>query len=188
MPIYKGTIFKQFTFGGQPGPIWSNSYNISAPTLADAAATTTTLRLLEQAVSYSDVHFLYNVTRENVLHGASRRDVVDTNGSLDPTGLGGPLPLFCTVLVTFSDNVKKPEQKYLRLGANESNLTLGVWDAEFTAFIKTNYADQVIATLPYVGPSGEHPTVARVHTPVQNRQLGWHRRGRPGFKRGWVPV
>jgi hypothetical protein len=38
------------------------------------------------------------------------------------------------------------------------------------------------------GPNGEPLITAEVQTAIQMRQIGWHRRVRPGFKRGWVPV
>lgn len=185
MPFYKGTIFKQRVTGG---PVWSNVYTLNTTSLEDALANLATCRINEQNVSYSGVHFLYGIVREAIPGGLSMQQTYDTNGELDPTGLGGPLPLFCTVRVSFSDGYRKPEQKYLRLLANEANLTLGVWDAELTAYVMDNYVTPMLGIAAYVGPSGEHPTSGLVHTEVQNRQLGWHRRTRPGYRRGWVPV
>jgi hypothetical protein len=188
MALYKATIFKEQLLAGFVRGKWSNVYTITAGSLEDAAASMTTCRINEQNVSYDTVHFTHGIVREAVLHGASKQVGFDTNGELVSTGLGGPLPLFCTVRVTFTDNLKKPEQKYLRLGANEANLSVGRWDGEFVSYVAANYAQIMIDLPTFVGPGGEHPTDYEVHAEVQNRQLGWHRRTRPGFRRGWVPV
>lgn len=186
MPLYRGTINKKaiFPFAGEE---WSNVYTISTGNVTEAMGVLNAIQLNEQAVSYFHAQF----TTGKVVNIADPTDRATTTygslGDLDPTELGGPLPLFCTVLVTFTDNVKKPEQKYLRLFANKANLADGAWSPEFVAFVQSNYADQLLLQLPFVGPSGEDHTSALVHTAVQNRQLGWHRRTRPGFHRGWVP-
>jgi hypothetical protein len=188
MPLYKATIFKEQILAGVKGPTWSNVYTLTAGSLDDAAAGMTTCRINEQNVSYDTIHFTRGIVRENVVGGASKQLGFDTNGELDSTGLGGPLPLFCTVRIAFTDAFRKPEQKYLRLGANEANLSLGRWDGEFLTYVAGNYAAVMLALVPFVGPSGERPTGYEVQGAVQNRQLGWHRKTRPGFRRGWVPV
>jgi hypothetical protein len=185
MPLYRGTIYKHIV-GGEA---WSNVYTIQESNALEAVDVLNAIELAEKAVSYSGVHFI----KGHVVNLADSTDTRTSNytdepGDLDPAGLGGPLPLFCTVRVTFSNESGKPEQKYLRLLANESNLTLGVWDSEFVAFIDANYAVPLLEQTQYVGPSGEAHLLGIVHQEVQNRQLGWHRRSRPGFKRGWVAV
>jgi len=90
--------------------------------------------------------------------------------------------------VTISNAVGRPELKYLRLGMNVENIENGVWSGEVVTAIQTNYATPLAGNLEYVGPSGEAHTGAVVSPNIQMRQLGWSRRTRPGFKRGWVPV
>lgn len=185
MPLYKATIVKTYTPSGEE---WSNVYTISETSIENAMAAATTCKAAEQTVSYNTVNFKTISVREAVPHGQSRKVTINDPGLLSPTGLGGPLPLFNTVRVVFGNLNGKPEQKYLRLAANEANLTLGVWDGEFVSYVQTNYADELFGLPQYVGPSGEAHNSANVMVAVQNRQLGWHRRTRPGFKRGWVPV
>lgn len=185
MPRYRGTIYKYSTFFS--GAKWSNVYTIDEASALEALDVLNAIAAREKAISYNNiiVNFgrVVNVADKN----DSRSFGAYGNGDLSPTGLGGPLPLFNTVRVTFHDTFGKPEQKYLRVGANEANLTLGEWDGEFITFIRDNYVDGMLAQTQYVGPGGEHPVSATVSVPVQNRQLGWHRRTRPGFHRGWVP-
>lgn len=185
MPRYRGTIYKSTNLGQQK---WQNVYTIDALDSFNALEILGNVKVAEEAVHYNTVFFY----RMHVVNKANKADVRTSAlvefGALDPAGLGGPLPLFNTVRVLFGDNVKRPESKYLRIPGNEANLTNGAWDGEFVDFIQTNYADVVRGIIGVVGPSGEPFLTASVQQAVQNRQLGWHRRTRPGFKRGWVPV
>jgi hypothetical protein len=103
--------------------------------------------------------------------------------------VGEMLPLLCCYRVSFSDRVAKPEQKYLRRPGWSDQLTAGAsWTTTFTDFVNVQYAEPLLAMAEFVGPGGERPYTSQVHGAVQNRQLGWHRRTRPGFRRGWVPA
>jgi hypothetical protein len=103
--------------------------------------------------------------------------------------VGNLLPLFCTYRLAFTDRVKKPEMKYLRRPGWSDQLTAGgAWSTEFLTEVVTLYANPLLDMPEFVGPSGERPTSVFIDPAVQNRQLGWHRRTRPGFRRGWVPV
>lgn len=186
MPIYRGTIDKSLIAGGES---WSNVYTLSALDAFNALEALTLIRGHERAVHYDTVSFdrLHVV---NVVNKADQRTNNDGGGAgqLVSAGLGGPLPLFCTVRCLFSNATSKPEQKYLRPPGQEANLTLGRWDGEFTDFIMDNYVTPLLSIVEFTGPSGEAHLAGDVVSAVQNRQLGWHRRTRPGFKRGWVAV
>lgn len=185
MALYRCTSSKKVNSSGE---VFTNVYTVEETSALEALDVLNTIQLLERNIWYNTIQ-IFKAEAVNVDDSSDRRSGGGVgNGELDPTGLGGPLPLFCTVRVTFTDNVKKPEQKYLRLGAQEANLTLGLWDGEFIDFIKENYSIPLLAQSQYVGPSGEAHTDVITSNIVQNRQIGWHRRFRPGFKRGWVPV
>lgn len=186
MALWRATTYKESTLFGEK---WSNVYTVNAIDGFNALEVATNLLQAERAVSYDTVRF-------TKVHVVDLGDTARTRtsgwssfvGMLSPTGLGGPLPLFCTVRVVFTNLEGKPEQKYLRLGANEANMSLGRWDGEFVSYVQDNYADTLLGNGQYVGPSNEEHIAATVITEVQNRQLGWHRRSRPGMKRGWVPA
>jgi hypothetical protein len=186
MALWRATVYKRSTIFGER---WSNVYTVSAIDAFNALEAGTNLMAAERSISYSTVLFeKVHVVDLGDTERTRTNMANDLPGLLSPTGLGGPLPLFCTTRVVFTNLEGKPEQKYLRLGANEANLTLGLWDGEFVSFVQDNYADPLVANTQFVGPGGEAHLDATVVAAVQNRQLGWHRRGRPGFKRGWVPV
>lgn len=186
MALWRATIYKSSSLFPEK---WSNVYTLNAIDGFNALEVAMNIREAEIAVSYATVNF----GRVHVvdLGDTERTRTNDTNpviGNLDPAGLGGPLPLFNTIRVSFSNLEGKPEQKYLRLGANEANLTLGHWDGDFVTFVQTNYASVLEVMPEFVGPGNEAHIGSVTHPEVQNRQLGWHRRSRPGFKRGWVPA
>jgi hypothetical protein len=132
-----------------------------------------------------------NVSRVHAVNTIDRNDVATANpgssGALDPTGLGGPLPVFNTIRVVFTDVSGRPEQKYLRLAANVENIENGAWSGEFVTAVQDGYADVVAALAGLCSPAGQDVTAGTALPQVQMRQVGWHRRPRPGFHRGWVP-
>jgi len=188
MALYRGTIYKRWDGPPYDGLTWTNVYYTEETDSSFAITTMTAVSTAEMSVSYTPVH----VTGIHVINVADKTDVQSSqpgnSGALDPTGLGGPLPIFNTIRVILTDDVGRPEQKYLRLGANVENIENGIWSSEFVAAVQTDYADVVSALGQLRGPTGNVISSGEALAKVQMRQLGWHRRVRPGFKRGWVPV
>jgi hypothetical protein len=186
MPLYRGTIKKTLIASGES---WVNVYTLSCSDVVNAESAINVIAELEKAVTYDIVHFdTYNVI--NKADKADRRaGGVGGAGALHHDTVGNLLPLFCTYRLTFTDHVKKPEMKYLRRPGFSDQLTAGgSWATAFLDEVVTLYALPLLDMPEFVGPSGERPTSVFIEPAVQNRQLGWHRRTRPGFKRGWVPA
>lgn len=188
MANYDVTVYKLFNGAPFAGETWSNVYIFDAADAATALSKGTAVATLEMSVSYEPIV----VTKVTAV---SRDDPADkavgfpgASGALDPTGLGGYLPLFNTVRVVLRDPVKRPEMKYLRLGATPDNIGAGEWSTEFVDAVQTNYADDLVALGGLIGPGGGTVSEAEVLSKIQIRQLDWKRRSRPGFRRGWVPV
>lgn len=185
MSLWTATITKESVLFGEE---FSNVYSIEAIDAFNALEVATDIMQLETNVSYNTILFTKVHVIDETDHERTRTSLFATPGALNATGLGGPLPLFCTVRVNFANLSGRPEMKYLRLGANEANLADGRWSTELTIFVQDEYATPLQANTQFVGPSGEAHVASSVSVPVQNRQLGWKRRGRPGYKRGWVPA
>ena len=186
MPLYDIRTYKHWEVGSSES--WENVYTAQTIVVGDTAAVALDIIAAERAVSYDWVSFDgYDV----VLHAGGPAVLRGLGyigqGDLDSAGLGGPVPLFNTIRATFFNALGRPEQKYLRLGANADNLENGQWSGEFKDFVDENYTQVLVGNLEYVGPNGEAHTGATTHQPVQMRQLSWGRRTRPGFHRGWVP-
>jgi len=186
MALFKVVTYKHMNLFNEA---WENVYvlNIAGPA-SDAAPFGESLIALERAVSYDSVDFDgFQVFPAAGGAAAYKQMGYVGSGDLDSTGLGGPLPLFNAVRVTFTNTLGRPEIKYLRIGANVDNIENGVWSTELIDLIESDYAEPLSELAVYVGPTGEAHTGFSVQTPVQMRQLGWNRRSRPGFHRGWVP-
>lgn len=184
MPLYRGTIFKEVENHGEA---WSNVYTINESNALEAIDVLNAIEQLELAVT--NVHCY--VVRLHVVNISNKNDTrsesVSDQGHIADISGADALPLFNTVMVTLTDNLKRPERKYLRGWYQTANVENGHWSGELTDFVDTNYTVPLLAQAAYVGPGGEHPTAGKASQVIQNRQLGWHRRTRPGFKRGWVP-
>jgi len=187
MALYKLKTYKHMNdFDGER---WENVYviNVAGPA-SDVQPFGEAIVARERAVSYDTVSFDGFAVFPNAGGPAGYKQIGYVGqGDLASAGLGGPLPLFNTVKVAFSNAVGRPELKYLRIGANADNLSAGHWSSELTDLIFDEYVTPLLAIAPYVGPSGEAHTAGSVQTAVQMRQLSWHRASRPGYHRGWVP-
>jgi hypothetical protein len=185
MPLYRATITKGFVGGNE---VWNNIYTLNCGDAAAARDVASTIYGIEQAVHYDTVAF----QRLHVVNKADKHDqrtmLLGGTGSLHHDTVGDPLPLFCTMRVIFTDLASRPESKWLRRPGWTDQLTAGGnWDTDITGEIISLYMIPLIDVVEYVGPSGEVITSGSVDSQIRNRQIGWHRRNRPGFHRGWVP-
>lgn len=184
---YQVTTIKQFTSAPFVGEQWENVYHFEVLGASEALSQGVEAAELEMAVSANTIKCVG--VRVYVPGDSSQSRFVnpDLTGAIDPAALGGFLPLFNTMRVVLADTEGRPEQKYLRLGASAANIGSGSWDGEFVEFVQDNYATPLLALLGLCGPTGNPVTAATALAPVQIRQLGWKRRTREGFHRGWVP-
>lgn len=187
MPLYIGTIYKEFAAAGVE-PAWVNTYHVNAADEEGALDLMESVQDIERAVHWSNVHFFRIAVRQaSILAGSGRQRAYDLLGDRDATGESF-LPSFCTVRAIFSDQINRPDQKYLRLLINETEQGNGALDGSIITFVTTNYITPLLGLVGLVSSNGGQLTGGTVYPYVQNRQRGWHRRSREGFKRGWVPV
>lgn len=185
MPLFKLKTFKHCNAYG--AEVWENVYTILTANVAGVEANAAAIIALEKAVSYDEVSFDgYEITASPAGAALARDRSYMGQGALVSAGLGSLVPLFNAVRVTFGNAVGRPEIKYLRLGAMTDNIELGKWSGEFRDFVDEFYTQPLAGNLEYVGPTGEAHVSGTTHAEIQMRQLGWHRRSRAGFKRGWV--
>jgi hypothetical protein len=189
MALYRCSVAKRGVEAPYLGQRWRNVYTIEAATYGAALAAADVLAGHEM-VFHTDKVLAYEVTAHLVTEPPRRVGAqlgIDRLGEYAP--VGDPWPLWNTVRVTWADvGVGRPESKYYRVGLHD-----GMVDAAmqllgtYKGIVLGEVA--VMATLTnFVGPSGEAHASYNVQDAVQMRQLGWHRRRRPGFVRGYVPV
>lgn len=187
MVLVLGTSYKRLV--AQPEITWSNAY------MFQAANTIACLDLLEDVAGHeaavmgetAEVYRLHCKTPAPGTIGAIRDvSIAGVQPVADPDTM---LPMWNTVIVKFFNVAGRPELKYLRLplyidmieGQTINNATLTT--------VSLDYATHLAGNEFYVGPDGEpHQNGFEVESVIQMRQTNWHRRTRPGFKRGWVPV
>lgn len=182
------TVEKTVTGPVFTGEKWTNVYHFNVSDADTALSRGVAVGVLEMLVSYEDV--LVSKVSTYVAGDPSQTRIATPGsvGVLDGTGLGPVVPLFNTVRVVFTDGEGRSEMKYLRTMARADNMGNGVWDGEYVTLVQASYADAAVALEGFCGPNDQEVTDGLVIAAIQMRQLGWSRRPRPGFKRGWVPV
>lgn len=183
MSLYRITSYKRLVT--EPTVTWSNVYTFDAAGLVTAKDLAIALVTTEQAVHTEDVQFFMQNVR-SLVDSSSNAKITSTDLGLlgsDPTIM---LPLWNVARIDFLDASGRPEIKYLRMPLQEDMVTGSLIDGGTVATLTDDYATALLAEDSYVGPSGEAHVGFVVHNAVQMRQTSWHRRGRPGYHRGWV--
>lgn len=184
MTLYKVTTHKRLE--ALNGEQWVNTYYIDALGPNTALDAGELIAGYEMAVTASAV-VAWRVSIKELPDGPTGLRAISVPGEIasDPVNL---VPMFNTVRVVLTDTLERSESKYLRACIFEANVNGFNISNELRDAIIADYADPLVAVLGLRGPQGETITGASVQQLIQMRQLGWHRRSRPGFKRGWVPV
>jgi hypothetical protein len=166
---------------------WSNVWRIDATSIAQAQTKAIALQGAEANLCWDNVE-LYKLSIRQFLGTAA----VELNTTQEGTRGGGDpdvqLPLFNTVRVDFSAASGRGSKFYMRPPLIEAEVLGFNLVNTYRDYVNDTIVEPIIA-LGYVLNSAGLPfTAGVVHTQVQMRQRGWHRRTRPGFRRGWVPV
>lgn len=186
MVLIQATTYKRLI--ADPEDHWTNVY------MLEAANTVAALDLLEPLAQF-EADIMGETAEVFKLHcgdllpntpGAVR--YVNMPGLQPVATPGALLPQWNTMKVVFYNVVGRPEIKYLRLPGYLDMIDGQTWKTAVVTAVSLGYAGHLSNYEFYVGPTGEPHTGYDVSPIVQMRQTNWHRRGRPGFKRGWVPV
>lgn len=184
MPVYRGTIRKRRTT--DPFEKWSNVYHVEAANVLDGYDILTTIANLEKLIYQDNVTIWQLAIADPLVRGSGGSKnvaIVGTAGTADPDT---QLPLFNAVLVKLLPSGGRMSPKYLRLPLREADVIGNKLVAGTITSIDTNYSSAVWSVPGHVDESGQPFIGYATNENVQMRQLGWHRRVRPGFKRGWV--
>ena len=168
------------------GYTWTNVYHVEALGGNDACAKGSAIADIEKDLYTADT-VIYKVTATPDAGGTGAELSLSTTGTR--TGaFADLLPFFNTVRMSFSDGVKRPDQKYFRACLLEADVA-GQNIGSDTLISPMGSVAAALEAYAFIRSSNNTTyTGHTVHRPVQMRQEGWNRRTRPGFKRGWVPV
>lgn len=166
---------------------WSNVYHVESASVSGALliADGITNAYINALKDYAEV-FNVHVQVPNPLGspGGSRTNITPGLKDGDPATM---LPLFNTIRVSMTDGGGRPNLKYFRFPIEEPEMENGVPTSAYLDEINTTFLAPLITVSGLVSNRGEPFTSMTPIPIVQMRQQGWHRRTRPGFKRGWVP-
>lgn len=185
MALYNIVVEKQF----DPAPEmrWSNVYHLNASDIDAAADRAQEIADIEAAILWDNVHIVRLGVKGATGPGTGTSAAVFIQGLRADADPNVQLPLFNTVLVKLIPPIGRASMKYLRLPLVEAEVTGFALDPTFTSFVSTEYTVPLLA-LGYVTDEDGQTFAGYGFNPlVQMRQLGWHRRTRPGYHRGWVP-
>jgi hypothetical protein len=189
MALYRCAVIKVGNASPYLGVTWRNVYTLEAASY-DAALAAADVIAGHEAVFHTDKVSIPRVTAHLVTEPARR---VGATLEIDRAGLyspvGDPWPLYNTVRVDYPDvGVGRPERKYYRVGLHDGMVQADLGLLGTYQSIVNDACVGITDLANFVGPSGEGHGPPAVHHGVQMRQQGWHRRRRPGFVRGYVPV
>lgn len=187
MARYRVTLHKHF-FDHDGFKPWSNVYYLETSSVEVALDGAVAIAMIEKKVLKEYVKiFRVHAVQDAILHQPGGSREVDIQGEV--TGdFNLMLPLFNTVRITFSDGVGRPSTRYFRCPLQEDEIEGGQLIGAFIDDMNVNYCAYIISLPGMVSNSGDEYTDAVTQPGVQMRQTDWHRRTRPGYKRGWVPV
>jgi len=126
-----------------------------------------------------------SIDNRDAVNGVQTR-AVGTHGTRVVTGDALPGWNVASFQASTSIGVRK-HTWYMRMGLTEGDVDGQVLSAA-TQGIIDDFLTALQALNSFVDKDGELFTIYEAKPNVHMRQMGWHRRTRPGFKRGWVPV
>lgn len=186
MPVYKAKVFLRDT-----NLLGDQEYTFNAHVQA-----TTTLNAWERANEIAE-SLVGTVMPPNVFAyrvGISNPDVVNgslyKNTTLQGTRVvtGDALPGWNVIeyQVSVAEGVR-PHTFFIRMGLTENDVTGQVLAPAVDDAI-SSFNDAFLLTGANVDKDGFAFIIGTWNLNVRMRQMGWRRRTRPGFKRGWVPA
>lgn len=167
---------------------WRNVYHLNTPTINDAFTVADNLINGEATFHSTDVTFLQKVVSDPTK--VERRltfDISSTHG--DRTASGSIIPDWNVVDVIFGPaSNHRPERKYYRVQLGEGDIVGSTVEPTLVTLIQDSIDAVLGSTIALCAPNGDSIINSAVLSLVGMRQLNWHRRSRPGFKRGYIPV
>lgn len=187
MARYRVTTYKHF-FDHDGFKPWSNVFHVETSSLENALAGGLALANIERYILKEYVKvFRVHAVLDAPLHLAGASQEVDVVGLV--TGdFNLMLPLWNVFRITLSDGAGRPSQMYIRPPLQEDEMLAGNLITAVVDDMQTNFCDRLSIFPGLCSNSGDTFTSIIAQPNVQMRQTNWHRRVRPGFKRGWVPA
>lgn len=165
-----------------------NVYHLNAPTINDANGVADLLLDAEKTMMDGTVSYVKKVLFDPTK--VERR--ITTNYTAvtgDRTASGAIIPDWnvCDVVFGCASN-HRPLRKYFRVQLGEGDIVGSQIDSGLITTWQAVWDAAVSDVIAFCAPNGDTVVNADVRPGVGMRQLQWHRKSRPGFKRGYIPV
>jgi hypothetical protein len=186
MPVYQLELVKALDTVTNPRT-WRNVYHLNTPTLNDANSVADTVLSAEATMHASTVKYVSKIVSDPAKI-ERRMQTHYTAVSGDRTASGAIIPDWNVLDVIF-EPVSNPRvlRKYFRIQLGEGDIVGSEIDSTLISTFQATMDAMVSSVIALCAPNGDTVVAADVRPGVGMRQLQWHRRGRPGFHRGYVP-
>lgn len=164
---------------------WTNNYNTLAADILEAQDQADEIAALEALVLWDNVVIRKIEVRQVGASAGSTRNVFVEGERADADPLV-QLPLFNCVRVTLIAGAGRPSLKYIRPPLVEVEVEGFNLTTAFTDSFDSTFVAPLVGLGYLCNQDGNLIQGWDVYQPVQMRQLGWSRRTRPGFHRGYV--
>jgi len=186
MATYKATIFaRQLDLLGDTDFTFNCHVNGTTTLNAWERANEVAESLAGTVWSTGITGYAVSVSNPDVVNGSLKKSV-SLPGTREVTGAVLPAWNCTEVQFSIAEGVRS-HTFYPRIGLTEDDVT-----GQVLSSAVNDALDDFIAAFLLTGANCDKdgsPFAVGSHSPyVKMRQMGWRRRSRPGYKRGWVPV
>lgn len=186
MPVYRAKLtfndsellgdqdysFNTYVTNASTATAWSDAEGLASAFLETVVPTTATLTSI-------------GVSNPDVVNGTL---IIPQSSAGTRVATGDPLPGWNTARIQFSAALgQRIHTFYPRCGLTEDDVEGQVLTTGMSTLVGA-LVSGLLAVESMCDKDGQIFGYGSHTTRVQMRQLGWRRRTRPGFKRGWVPV
>lgn len=166
---------------------WSNVWHVLADDDVSAAGQAANIANLSPLLIPSDCKVLGWYSHAKAVLGSGQKGVSNLSGTRTATDIR--IPAWNVAQMRIPVTTIRPILKYLRMGLTEADIDGQTLEVATIAAAQ-DFGDAVVlipglCTVNGLIVTGDSPAVSNR---VCMRQLGWRRRARVGYKRGWVPV
>ena len=166
---------------------WSNKYYCDAADSSEALLRAQACANAEANILW-DNYEIYKVSVRSFLGGNSKDIGLALSGNRADGDPDVQLPLFNTIRLTWTPVEGRRYNTYFRAPLIEAEVTGFKLDNTYRTFVHDSYVVPLGLITQLRNAQSQAIQSITVNPNVQNRQTAWHRRTRPGFKRGWVPT
>lgn len=187
VPVYKVQIFKTLDSTVGTSNWWTNTYHVQTVGPEEALIAGESIGNAEAAFHADLVNF-WKIRVTDPTHLQFPRTFFFEGVSGERVASGLILPQWNVVDVRLQPlSFARQDAKFYRVQLGEGDVDGAALGATLRSLVQDTWDALIDSVVPVVNPAGSTIITAAVSPLVGMRQVGWHRRTRPGFHRGYIP-